>query len=197
MKNLIIGFTVLCFLSCGKGTNSPNAPSPIDVTGTVWKIVAAMSERITISQNPKDTVSILYGDSASIANLGMGTGFAYFNFLSFLTNDTLEINSSMIPDRYRGAYLVYGSTISSVIPTSSTTALHLVFTEDQNNQLLLDFPAVKVSYYYTSSMNMTHTLTFNSIQERDDYIATLDTAYHATSLDSLVSSTTEYYYVKQ
>ncbi|MGA2506548.1 MAG: hypothetical protein ABSF80_03635 [Chitinispirillaceae bacterium] len=194
MQNRFIVLAALCFLSCSKNSNNPAGPSPINVTGTVWKIVGAMMERITISQKPKDTVGTLYGDSASIANLG--TDFGYFNFLSFLTEDTLKIYSNIIPDHYKGTYTAHDSTISSSIPTSDTTALHLAFTLDQNNQLLLDYPAITV-YYYSPSIGVAMSRTFNSIQERNAYIATLDTSFHAGSLDSIVYSTTEYYYIKQ
>ena len=194
MRNWIVCLAVLCFLSCGNDNNNPNAPLPINVTGTVWKIVAAMSECITISQNPKKTVDNLYGDSASIAE--KGSGFGSYNFLSFVTSDTVEIYSNIIPEQYKGAYTVHDSTISSVFATSDTTARHLIFTMDQNSQLLLDYPAVEVRYYAPST-GMAYSRTYDSIRERDDYISTLDSVYQASSLDSLVYSTVEYYYIKQ
>jgi hypothetical protein len=194
MRNWIIGLTALCLLSCGKDNNGPNGPLPINVTGTVWKISAVKLHSTTISQNPKTTVDTIYTDSANIRE--KGTDFGYFNYLSFLTDDSLEIYSDTIPDRYKGAYLVHDSTISSVFATSDTTALHLTFTLDQNNQLLLDYPAITVEYY-SPSIGMAMSRTFNSIQERDDYIGTLDSVYQAGSLDSLVYVTTEYYYLRQ
>jgi hypothetical protein len=194
MRNLIIGLVALCFLSCGNDSNGPAGPSPVNVIGTVWKIVALDMHRTVVSQNPKSTADIFYSDSASIAE--KVSGFGSNNFLSFLTNDTLEIYSNIHPGRYKGAYTAQDSTISSVFVTSATTARHLTFTMDQYNQLLLDYPSVEVQFYLPSG-GMAYSRTYDSIQDRDDLIATLDTSYHAATMDSLVYSTAEYFYTQQ
>lgn len=187
----VLSAAVLC-ISCGNN-NQPSNPAPVDMGGTVWKIVVAQENRTVISQGPKRTVGNLYGDSASIA--GLGTEFGRFNRMAFLTIDSLRIYGSTVTDTFPGGYSAYGSTISATVVTSDTT-LHLVLNKDAYNQLWLDFPAVKTAYYMPG-MGMTVSSIFGSLAERDGYIATLDTAFHAATMDSIVYTTVMYAYIEQ
>jgi hypothetical protein len=194
MRNIFIGLIVLWFLSCGKDSNGPGSSTPINVTGTVWKIVAAEVQQTTISQSPKKTIDIFFGDSASIAE--KVSGFGKYNYLSFFTNDSLEIYSTIVPDRHTGEYGVQDSTVYAFFVPTVSTILNLKFTMDHNNQLALDYPAAEVRWY-SPSVGMAETQTFSSLQERNDFVATLDTSFHAASMDSLVYSTVTYYYIQQ
>jgi hypothetical protein len=178
--------------SCGKD-NGPSGHAPrLDMSGDIWKIVVAQVHRTVISQGPKSTVDNLYGDSVSIADAG--TEFGYFNYMAFLTCDSLKIYGSMVPDTFRGIYSAYGNTISASIVTATAT-LNLVLNRDEFNQFWLDFPAVETAYYMTGGASA-GSQTFAGIQERDDYIATLDTAFHPAIMDSIVYTTVYYAYIK-
>ena len=135
-------------------------------------------------------------DTHKIAELG--PEFGYFNFLSFLTNDTAIIYSNIIQDSIREAYIISDTNITIGIRDTSadTIRFYLEMEIRPNNRLYLDFPCLTASYY-SSSSSMGIGMSFKYLQDRNIYISSIDTTFHSNTMDSLVYSTFSYNYLRQ
>jgi hypothetical protein len=194
MKKYLFVPLLFGVLSCSNNTIGPTGPST-----DVWKIVSATEYRAVISQNPELIDSTTVTDTHAIAELG--TDFGYVNYLSFLSADSLKIYGSAVWGEFSGAYTRQDSTITTVITlfdslkTDSLT-LHLEYLAKADGRMVLEYPGLTVNYY-GPGMGMAYVANFESLHARDSVIATLDTAFHAATMDSIVYSIVTYYYTKQ
>jgi hypothetical protein len=186
---------VFLSLSCGSHPGAVDL-GPLVVNGTVWTMDQAQENRTVVSQNPKRSSYAVYTDSVGIAEAGMG--FGYLNYLAFPDTayfDSLKIYGSTVPDTFFGPYAVNGNSISAAVYMFDTT-VDLEFVRTITDRLTLDFPAIEVSYHMPG-MGMAFSQVFANTQERDDYIATLDTAFHPATMDSIVYRTVSYSYTRR
>ncbi len=172
-------------------------PSLSISTGKSWKLSSATSTRHVISHGEERSSDTTISDSLEIGKLG-SDAFSFYNYLCFLSNDMIIFFSSMIQDSLKGTYAIDNSkhTLKISNPVDISSFLEMGFSSSSPNDISIDYPDIKYSYYYKTLGTAPYSMTFKTLASRDSLVALLRSLQLPDNLDSIVYTLNIYNYTQ-